>query len=103
MMSRRKCHFSHIGDDVYDDNNNDDVMIRLVEGLNREVTPYLPNVCSQFECVNIKEMHVNRNPSNVDNIFWEPSKELAKGMLFNSREAVKTACKIYSMKVWQQF
>ena len=54
-------------DDVYDDNNNDDVMIRLVEGLNREVTPYLPNVCSQFECVNIKEMHVNQNPSNVEN------------------------------------
>ena len=48
-------------------------------------------------------MHVNRNPSNVDNIFWEPSKELAKGMLFNSREAVKTACKIYSMKVGRQF
>ena len=72
--------------------HNDDSMVALLQRLNRQIP-------SQFERVNLKEMYVNRNPSDVDDMFWDPSKELAKGMLFQSREAVKTACKLYSLKV----
>ena len=76
--------------------NNDALMIKFVEGLNREIP-------SHFERVNLEDMYVNRNPSNVDDMLWDPSKELAKGMLFHSREAVQTACKLYSLSVGRQF
>ena len=50
-------------------------MVLLLERLNREIP-------SQLERVNLKDMYVNRNPSNIDDMFWDPSKELAKGRLF---------------------
>ena len=55
--------------------NNNALMIKFIEGLNREIP-------LQFECVNLENMYVNRNSSNVDDMLWDPSKELAKGMLF---------------------
>ena len=76
--------------------NNDELMVEFVEGLNKEIP-------LQFERVNLDDMYVNRNPSNVDNMFWDPAKELAKGMLFQSRDAVQTACKLYSLRVGSQF
>ena len=76
--------------------NNDALMVEFVEGLNREIP-------LQFEHVNLDDMYVNRNPSNVDNMFWDPAKELTKGMLFQSRDAVQTACKLYSLRVGRQF
>ena len=48
-------------------------------------------------------MYVNSNPSNVDEIAWDPSGELAKGMIFQYRDTVKTVCKLYSVRVGRQF
>ena len=72
--------------------HNNESMVSLLERLNREIP-------SQLERVNLDDMYVNKNPSDIDDMFWDPSKELAKGMLFHSREAVQTACKLYSLKV----
>ena len=62
--------------DVVGGNEHEEDIVRLVKGLNRDISPYVSTMSSQFKSISFEDMQVNQNLSTTDDMFWDPSKDL---------------------------